>query len=93
MSFKSRERKRRERIAQTSGSREQRSKYADRHYLTIVNRPASCNRCGGSLRHGAECVYCHTPKQILCVSCADRLGIHYRPSLRWERRMPPLSES
>jgi hypothetical protein len=71
MSYKSREKKRRARIAQLSGRREQRAKFADRHYLTIVSRRACCNRCGGSLREGAECVYRHTPREILCVLCAD----------------------
>ena len=46
----------------------------------------TCNECGGSLRDGAECVYRHTPRQILCVTCADLARITYRPSMRWERR-------
>jgi hypothetical protein len=86
MSYKSRERKRRARLAQTSGRQKQRAEYADRHYLTIVTRPACCNRCGGSLRRDAECVFRYRPKLILCVNCADREGIRYRPSLRWERQ-------
>jgi hypothetical protein len=86
MSFKSREKKRQARIAQANGQREQRSKYADRHYLTIVSRSACCNKCGGSLREGAECVYQHTARTILCVVCADLERISYRPSMRWERR-------
>jgi hypothetical protein len=86
MGYQHRERKRRGRLAQTSSRREQRSRYADRHYLTIASRAACCNRCGGSLRDGAECVYRHTPKQILCVTCADVERISYRPSMRWERR-------
>ena len=40
MGFKSRDKKRRARLAQSSSRREQRSKYADRHYLTIVSPPA-----------------------------------------------------
>ena len=40
MSFKSREKKRRARLAQTSSRREQRSKYAERHYLTTSAAPA-----------------------------------------------------
>lgn len=82
MSFKSREKKRRARIAQSKSRR----LHADRHYLTIVSRAACCNRCGGSLREGAECIYRHTPREILCVFCADKLEIRYRPSMRWERR-------
>jgi hypothetical protein len=86
MSFKSREKKRRGRLARSGSRREQRSKYADRHYLTIVSRAACCNRCGGSLRDGAECVYRHKPREILCVFCADSEKIYHRPSLRWERQ-------
>jgi hypothetical protein len=88
VSYQSREKGRRARIAQASSRREQQAKYADRHYLTIVSRAACCNRCGGSLRDGAECVFRYTPKQILCVSCADEEQIHYRPSMRWERQQP-----
>jgi hypothetical protein len=86
MSFKSREKKRRTRIAQSGSRRGQRSRYADRHYLTIVSRAACCNRCGDRLRDGAECVYRHTPKQLLCLNCANREQIRYRPSMRWERQ-------
>ena len=85
MGYKSREKKRQARIAQASGQREQRSKYVDRYYLTIVSRAACCNRCGGALHAGAECVYRHTPREILCLDCADRMQISYRPSMRWER--------
>jgi hypothetical protein len=85
MGYQHRERKRRARLAQSSSRKEQRSKYADRHYLTIVSRAGCCNRCGGSLRDGTECVYRHTPRQILCVPCADLERISYRPSMRWER--------
>jgi hypothetical protein len=42
MSFKSREKKRQARLAQSNGRREQRASYADRHYLTIVSRAACC---------------------------------------------------
>ncbi len=75
MSFKSREKKRRARLAQTSSQREQRSKYADRHSLTIVSRACCCNRCGASLRERRDdCVYRHTPMEILCLNCATVLG-------------------
>ena len=32
-----------------------------------------------------ELVYCRKPRTILCVDCAQKLGIQYRPSARWER--------
>jgi hypothetical protein len=86
MSFKSREKKRRAKIAIANSRRDHRQTMAGRHYLTIVSRAACCNQCGGSLRDGAECIYRHTPREILCVFCADREQIHYRPSMRWERR-------
>ena len=30
-------------------------------------------------------VYRREPLEALCVSCADREGIRYRPSVAWER--------
>ena len=80
MSYKSREKKRRRKLAIPKAEGK-----ADRHYLTIVSRPVCCNRCGGSLREGVECVYRHTPREILCLRCADLEQIYYRPSMRWER--------
>ena len=49
MSFKSREKKRRRKIAMANA----RGK-ADRHYLTPVSRHCCCNRCGSSLRAGRD---------------------------------------
>jgi hypothetical protein len=92
MSFNSREKKRRARLAIANTRRDHRQTMAGRHYLTIVSRAACCNRCGGSLRKGAQCVYRHTPREILCVVCADSEQIHYRPSMRWERAHPLKSK-
>lgn len=86
MSYKSREKRRRRKIAQERSQKLQRGKYANRWYLTIVKRKASCNQCGGPLRIGDECVFRKTPGEILCVRCADRRGIKYFPSLTWDRR-------
>lgn len=58
---------------------------ASRYYLSLVSRSACCNDCRRSLREGRECVYRHTPREILCVPCADTREIYYRPSLRWEK--------
>ena len=74
MSFKSREKKRRAKAAQSSSQREQRSRYAERHYLTIVSRAACCNHGGERLRKGDDCVYRFEPKEILCLNCATVLG-------------------
>ena len=54
MSFKSREKKRRRKIA-TAHARGK----TDRHYLPPVSRHCSCNACGTSLRAGRDdCAYC-----------------------------------
>ena len=74
MGYQHRERKRRARLAKSSSRREQRSKYADRHYLTIVSRACCCNHGGERLREGDECVFRFQPKEILCLNCATVLG-------------------
>ena len=84
MSYRTREKKRHRKIATASARAQQREKHADRYYLTIVSRKASCNDCGGSLREGRECVYRYRPKEILCKVCADMRRLYYRPSMRWE---------
>jgi hypothetical protein len=86
MSYTTREKKRRWKIAITNARAQQRKQHPDRHYLTIVSRSACCNNCGSSLRAGAECVYRYDPREILCKNCADGAGLHYRPSRRWERQ-------
>lgn len=54
-------------------------------WLTPVEQTTCCARHGGVLRPGQDMVYRHTPREALCVACADREGIKYRPSRRWER--------
>ncbi len=85
MSFKSRQKKRAARLAIAKIQADNRDMMASRHYLTIVSRPACCNQCGGSLRDGVECVYRHTPREILCVACAESAKVRHRPSRRWEK--------
>jgi hypothetical protein len=87
VSYKSREKKRRYKAATTESRRKQREEHADRWYLTIVNRAGICNdpSCAAHLREGRECVFRYSPKEILCLRCADRRKIRYRPSLRWEQ--------
>jgi hypothetical protein len=85
VSFKSREKKRRAKLAIAKSQRDNKEKMATRHYLTIVSRHCSCNECGCSLREGRECVYRHTPREILCKRCAQARGCRPRPSERWER--------
>jgi hypothetical protein len=85
MSFKSREKKRRAKLAISKSRRDNKEKMAGRHYLTIVSRTCSCNGCGGRLQEGRECVYRHTPREILCLHCARARKLQPRPSERWEQ--------
>ncbi len=80
MSYKSREKKRRAKLA-IAGSKGR----ADRWYITPVRRHCCCNRCGVSLRAGQHTmVFRHSPKEIRCQGCADSERISYRPSRRWD---------
>jgi len=86
MSFKSREKKRRAKLAISKSRTENRDKMAGRHYLTVVSRTCSCNDCGRRLHEGRECIYRHTPRGVLCMPCAQAQGLHYRLSERWEKQ-------
>ena len=88
MGYKQRERKRRmKRAAATGAQRRSRdtASAAAKHWLTLVREDCCCNECAGILRVGRECVYRHTPREILCVRCAEARHLHYRPSLAWEK--------
>ena len=85
MSYNSREKKRRAKAAISKCRSEHIETIKGRHYLTLVSRPCSCNRCGNSLRKGRDCVYRNEPKEIFCHDCAILLGIKYRLSRRWEK--------
>lgn len=99
MSWKSREKKRRMKAAEgtrrTVIDHHRRSdETRARHFLTPVARNCCCNRCGTSLRVDRhDCVYRHTPREILCIDCANVEQIHYRTSSRWDaanrKRRPP----
>ena len=77
MSFKSREKKRRMKAADAKRRivierHRRRDDMRARHFLTPVQRNCCCNRCGDSLRAGRDdCVYRHTPREILCLNCAN----------------------
>jgi hypothetical protein len=88
MGFKQRERKRKRRAAQAAAQRQSRraSSAAAKHSLTVVTQTTCCARCGLVLRVGCELVYRHRPGEALCLPCADRAGVSYRPSLRWDER-------
>ena len=60
---------------------------APRWWLTIVRGATCCARCAVVLRQGSEMVYRHTPRESLCVACAqnDPDARTFKPSVRWER--------
>jgi hypothetical protein len=87
MSFKQRQRRRKksEAIAAAQKAARRSGSAARRYWLTLLQRKGCCARCGNVLREGAEAVYRHEPREALCLRCADRERIPYRPSVRWER--------
>jgi ribosomal protein L32 len=85
MGFKQRERKRRQRVAiKRAQANARRAGSRSKWWLTLVVRACSCNECGGALRPGRECVYRHSPREVLCRDCAEDRGLQSRPSQRWE---------
>lgn len=87
MGFKQRERKRLKKAAMESNTRtiRRRPKESTNWWLTVVREHTCCARCSGQLRAGREMVYRHTPRESLCLSCAEKFNVKFRPSLRWER--------
>ena len=86
MSFKSREKKRKAARAVSIAVQQQKPATEARWFLTPVRRQAVCRSCGGRLHRGSDMVYRHTPREALCVPCADAdPGVSYRPSVRWEK--------
>ena len=85
MSFKSRQKKRMKKAAIARTKRTHRGLIAQRYYLTPVKRDTCCAKCAGLLRVDREMVYRKSPREALCVPCADSSQVPYRPSVRWER--------
>jgi hypothetical protein len=86
MSFESRERRRRARIAVAQAKRTHGEVMRARYYLTLAKRACRCSACGGRLAPGVDIVYRRDGPVVLCVFCADRDPlVEYRPSARWER--------
>ena len=85
MSYKSREKKRRAKIATGNVRAKHGETMKSRHYLTIIARNCCCNACGAPLRLGGESVYRYEPREIVCLTCAELRGLDYRPSRSWER--------
>jgi hypothetical protein len=88
MGFKQRERRRTKKFARERSQKEARGSgsSAGWWWLTPVSRDTCCARpaCRTVLRRGGEMVYRHEPLEALCVRCADRERIFYRPSLAME---------
>ncbi len=59
---------------------------ATAYYLTLVRRPSRCEGCGRSLTRGQECVYRHSPQEILCPACSEARRLEPKPSRKWEQR-------
>ena len=86
MSWRARERKRKERAARNRDRMASRRTASNGTYwLTPVRPKTCCAKCRDILNIDAEMVYCSSPRESLCVACATEARIFYRPSLRWER--------
>src|SRR4051794_25907373 len=76
LSYKARENRRRKKAATEKTRRVDGAKIERRYYLTLVRADCACARCGGTLRAGTAqrpgvMVYRHTPRETLCVACAE----------------------
>jgi len=89
MAFKHREARRKKRAAIARDQKEARrsGSASGKWWLTVVKKKTCCANpdCRGILRVGGEMVFRKVPQEALCVPCADRAGIDYRPSLAWEK--------
>ena len=90
MAFKQREKRRRIRMAQAAQGRAQRAQRQEGKssawWLTIVSGDICCAACSGVLRVGRPMVYRASPREALCVPCADGKALSYRPSTRWAQQ-------
>ena len=90
MSWKTREKKRRARMAYAKverSKREHSEETAARWFLTVASNKAACARCGAIIPVDGDMVYRHRPREWRCLPCGTRLddSKRYRTSLRWER--------
>jgi hypothetical protein len=83
MSYESRKKKRRHKRIESK--RRLAPETARRWFLTLAKKPGRFNCCGARFDRGAEIVFRFEPREIRCQRCADRAGLKYRLSLRWER--------
>jgi hypothetical protein len=83
MSYESRKKKRRHKRFEQK--RRRAPETAKRWFLTLAKKPGRFDCCGDGFERGAEIVFRFEPSSVHCQRCADRDGLRYRPSLRWER--------
>ena len=87
MSYESRQKKRRHKRIEAKARQRRSPESARRWFLTISKQAGTFNCCGLRFERGAEIVYRHEPRELRCLSCADRdPECSYRPSIRWERK-------
>jgi hypothetical protein len=88
MSFESRQKKRRHKRVEAKARQRRSPESAGRWFLTLAKQPGKFGCCGDRFECGAEIVYRHEPREVRCVSCAERdpESQGYRPSIRWERK-------
>ncbi len=89
LSFKNRQRKRKRRARMQTDQREARrsGSSSGKWWLTPTRTTTCCARCGGVLRPPCDMVYRRTPREALCLLCADGDPlVKWKPSLAWERR-------
>jgi hypothetical protein len=73
------------RLADAGARKNRTEETARRWFLTLAKKPGRFDCCGDRFDRGAEVVYRHEPRSVHCQRCADRAGLRYRPSIRWER--------
>jgi len=82
VSYESRAKKRRHKRIERQAKRAPET--ARRWFLTLAKKPGRFDCCGDRFERGAEIVFRFEPREVRCQRCADREGVRYRASLRWE---------
>ena len=85
MSYESRQKKRRHKRVEAKAKQRRSPESARRWFLTLAKKPGRFDCCGDRFDRGAEIVFRFEPRSVRCQRCADREGLRYRLSLRWER--------
>jgi len=83
VSFESRRKKRAYKRATVKSRRTGES--ARRWFLTLAKKSGRFVCCGRRFEQGDEILYRHEPREVRCPGCAEREGLGFRRSQRWER--------